>query len=352
MFGRFVAPCFSCAFNIGTNDVSINVGNATEEDVGNCIDGIVWITQVFGDCVNSPRKMVGFVIGFVSLVFWLLPMIPQMIDHYRAKKCEGISVYFLLAWLCGDTCNMIGTLLTNQQSIQKITGAYFLSQDACILSQYIYYTVIYPKYRSRTPRKTSILVILPLLSACIFVVPLLSSDETSLSYSDSGTLLSPTSRKILVDNGDQTSSGLPDTTKSIIGYVLGICAAVVAFAARMPQLYRNRKRQTCEGLSLLMFTIIICANTTYGTSILLQSTGNVYIVEHLPWLVNSFICVITDTLVILQFFFYDFSLPGTKHRLITLMVLAKKSDAYFGFGMFVTILKIFYDTLWSSLDMS
>uniref|UniRef100_A0A914YSF2 Uncharacterized protein n=1 Tax=Panagrolaimus superbus TaxID=310955 RepID=A0A914YSF2_9BILA len=85
--------------------------------VVNCTNGIEWILNVFGDCVDTPIKLAGFIIGFISLILWIV----------------------------GDTCNMIGAILTNQQPLQKIIGVYYICQDVVLFSQYFYYTKVYPR---------------------------------------------------------------------------------------------------------------------------------------------------------------------------------------------------------------
>uniref|UniRef100_A0A0M3IJY8 PQLC2 n=1 Tax=Ascaris lumbricoides TaxID=6252 RepID=A0A0M3IJY8_ASCLU len=96
---------------------------------GNCTHGIKWILEVFAGCVDTNLKLCGFILGFVSLILWLLPLIPQLLQNYRTKKCEGLSIFFLLFWMVGDSCNMTGAILTNQQPIQKIIGVYYILQS-------------------------------------------------------------------------------------------------------------------------------------------------------------------------------------------------------------------------------
>ncbi len=52
-----------------------------------------------------------------------------------------------------------------------------------------------------------------------------------------------------------------------VGYAIGSIAALCYFAGRIPQMYKNYKRKSLEGLSLTMFLIIISANLTYGMSV-------------------------------------------------------------------------------------
>ena len=44
---------------------------------------------------------------------------------------------------------MIGAMLTNQQPLQKIIGVYYICQDMVLLSQFAYYSKIYPRRGKR-----------------------------------------------------------------------------------------------------------------------------------------------------------------------------------------------------------
>uniref|UniRef100_A0A914QJ90 Uncharacterized protein n=1 Tax=Panagrolaimus davidi TaxID=227884 RepID=A0A914QJ90_9BILA len=126
--------------------------------VVNCTNGIEWILNVFGDCVDTHIKLAGFIIGFISLILWLVPLFPQLYENYTRKRCEAFSIFFLLFWIVGDTCNMIGAILTNQQPLQKIIGVYYICQDIVLFSQYFYYTKVYPR-RSLSPLMFYIIIV-------------------------------------------------------------------------------------------------------------------------------------------------------------------------------------------------
>jgi uncharacterized protein with PQ loop repeat len=57
----------------------------------------------------------------ISIVLWIVPMVPQLAENYRRKSCEGLSVGFLLFWIIGDSMNLLGAYLTRQLVVRKRT---------------------------------------------------------------------------------------------------------------------------------------------------------------------------------------------------------------------------------------
>ena len=86
--------------------------------------------------------------------------------------------------------------------------------------------------------------------------------------------------------------------------VLGYASAVAYLGARLPQIYKNWKDQSCEGLSLLFFILSLLGNFTYGIGILAHSTESQYIITNLPWLIGSFGTMVEDVTIFIQFHLY------------------------------------------------
>lgn len=71
--------------------------------------------------------------------------------------------------------------------------------------------------------------------------------------------------------------------------------------ARIPQIIKNQRERSCEGLSLLFFILSLLGNATYGAGILFHSTEKEYFITNLPWLIGSLGTMVEDAVIFLQF---------------------------------------------------
>jgi uncharacterized protein with PQ loop repeat len=108
------------------------------------------------------------------------------------------------------------------------------------------------------------------------------------------------------DNNNQESSG----EGGYLALLFGWGSAALYLGSRIPQLYKNWRLKSCEGLSIMMFLFSVFGNALFVASIFLNSTEHDYLVRNMPWWLGS-----TGTLV------FDFSVSVCAPLLLLLFDL-------------------------------
>ena len=75
--------------------------------------------------------------------------------------------------------------------------------------------------------------------------------------------------------------------ESTLGQTLGWISGITYVVSRIPQLIKNIKRKSTEGLAKMLFVCAVAGNLTYGISIFVHPGGKEYLMESLPWLIGS-----------------------------------------------------------------
>lgn len=84
---------------------------------------------------------------------------------------------------------------------------------------------------------------------------------------------------------------------SIGGYILGWIAAVLSILARIPQILKNKRRKSTDGLSVYMFLLLILGNFTFCLSVLLFCSQPYIILLRLPWAFSALGSILLDIVV-------------------------------------------------------
>jgi uncharacterized protein with PQ loop repeat len=84
---------------------------------------------------------------------------------------------------------------------------------------------------------------------------------------------------------------------STLGQIFGWGCAVLYLGSRIPQVVKNFRRKSTDGLSLLFFLFACLGNITYVLSILSLSLDARYLFVNLSWLVGSAGTLMLDALV-------------------------------------------------------
>ncbi|KAF9306807.1 hypothetical protein BGZ74_003055 [Mortierella antarctica] len=107
------------------------------------------------------------------------------------------------------------------------------------------------------------------------------------------------------------STEKPGTYDSIMPLVFGWGSAALYLGSRVPQIYKNWRLQSCEGLSMFMFLFSVMGNGLYVASIFLNSTERTYLIRNMPYWLGSTGTLIFDFTIFTQFYVYRHNQPLT-----------------------------------------
>ncbi|XP_075407538.1 lysosomal amino acid transporter 1 homolog [Tenrec ecaudatus] len=263
----------------------------------------LWIWDVFGECAQDSWDEASVGLGLVSILCFAGSTFPQYIKACKAGNMDqALSLWFLLGWLGGDSCNLIGSFLADQLPLQTYTAVYYVLADLLMMTLYFHY-----KYKNRTsllsaPINAALLLI---LGTTAFSAPLLSKPKPVAAPGEAFQ-----GRKLL----SMEPGSKPFTRTEIIGFAIGSVSSVLYLLSRLPQIRTNFLRKSTQGISYSLFALVMLGNLLYGLSVLLknpevgQSEGS-YLLHHLPWLVGSLGVLLLDSIISVQFLVYRNASP-------------------------------------------
>uniref|UniRef100_A0A3Q4HQZ5 Lysosomal amino acid transporter 1 homolog n=1 Tax=Neolamprologus brichardi TaxID=32507 RepID=A0A3Q4HQZ5_NEOBR len=249
-----------------------------------CPNGSKWVWEGLGECAQDARDMASVYLGLLSILCFLVSSFPQYYNSWKSGNMDqALSIWFLLLWLGGDSCNLIGSFLADQLPLQQYTAIYYVAADLIMLGMYTYYKL-----------------------------------KNKASQGDFTQLPDVGPHKEIISSGFRSRSLLstssPFTTKEIIGFCIGSVSSVLYLCSRGPQIYTNFKRKSTQGVSYFLFALVILGNTTYGLSVLLKNPDlgqdeSSYMIHHVPWLIGSLGTLSLDLIISVQFLMYRNAQP-------------------------------------------
>ncbi|KAF9738657.1 hypothetical protein PMIN06_001931 [Paraphaeosphaeria minitans] len=301
----------------------------------------------YGQHLTTHEALSG-VFGSISLASWIFLLVPQLIENYRQSSADGISLAFLAVWFIGDVTNLIGALWAQLVPTVSALAVYFCFADLILIAQCVYYN---DKNARRAARKASTRsedsVEQPLLGRRDSSNVGLPGSHTRRRSSAASASASARERRrrasslpSLVEEGEARGGAWAKNVASIVGVcavgaagwaiawkagvwvptpehgaspsdpepdtplgasVLGYASAVCYLGARIPQIVKNQRERSCEGLSLLFFILSLLGNATYGAGILFHSLEKEYFLTNLPWLIGSLGTIVEDVVIFIQF---------------------------------------------------
>ena len=254
------------------------------------------------------------IFGSISLASWIFLLVPQLIENYNNGNADGISLTFLFIWFVGDVTNLAGAAWAKLVPTVIALAVYFCFADAVLITQCLYYNAL-----NKKPGKEGGLADGLPNGAPTEQEPLLPSNapnapkhkrglsdvrEDNMGLPGSRRRSSAASRRRTTSNPQQrrdslsrileeptkTSAWIKNTVSVIaiiaagtagwaiawktgawrpapvgqegddsgtpIGAeILGYASAVCYLGARIPQIIKNQRDRSCDGLSLLFFLL-------------------------------------------------------------------------------------------------
>ncbi|XP_061913328.1 lysosomal amino acid transporter 1 homolog [Entelurus aequoreus] len=267
-----------------------------------CPNGSAWVWEGLGECAQDGRDMASIYLGLLSILCFMMSSLPQYYSSCKTGNMDSaLSIWFLLLWLGGDTCNLVGSFLADQLPLQTYTAVYYVLADLMMLAMYLY-------YKTRNKMEESRRVFHLVGVACVLGFTTGFTDLPGWGAARQEVMSSQYTGRTLLSNTN-LAAVRSFTPKEIVGFSIGSVSSVLYLFSRLPQMYTNFQRKSTEGVSYFLFALVILGNTTYGLSVLLKNPDqgqgeNSYVIHHLPWLVGSLGTLSLDLCISFQFFLY------------------------------------------------
>ncbi|KAI0535611.1 PQ loop repeat-domain-containing protein [Xylaria digitata] len=306
--------------------------------------------------LNLDVEAISGICGSISIAAWVVVFSPQIIENFRRRSADGLSVQFIIAWLLGDVFNVLGAVFQGVLPTMLILAIYYTIADIVLLGQCFYYKGFTWKDDAAPPKPSNGHA----TSAPTESTGLLSDYFSQRERRGSGwSHLSPavpmtpeqpatppptpTKRQAFLWNSVAIlmvcaagilgwflsrgySSHKPTTpvddfpALDLWGQIFGWLCAILYLGSRLPQLLLNFRRKSTEGISILFFLFACLGNLTYVLSIFAYDPvchetkcrpGEAsriygkYILVNASWLAGSLGTLFLDLSIFAQFFIYD-----------------------------------------------
>ncbi|KAI8047590.1 PQ loop repeat-domain-containing protein [Gilbertella persicaria] len=277
-----------------------------------------WINSVLGICIHSYLNALSVFLGYLSIFCWLNAQIPQVMKNYKLRSADGLSLYLLYFWLAGDLGNMLSCILNSQLPFQIYLATYFVSTDLILLFQYFYYGKgdlqcseddwkINTFDQLANDEESSALIHENTLELTKTMedITSVSSKYGSVSNTKTSTML----MGVLLFGWNFGShpmvSALSTENPVTFGWTLAWICNSLYLLSRIPQIYKNFKRHSTQGLSLALFFFAVSGNVTYALSILAHPGHTAEtLMQSLPYLFGSLGTLFLDAIIFGQFLHY------------------------------------------------
>ncbi|KAF2035430.1 PQ-loop-domain-containing protein [Setomelanomma holmii] len=287
-----------------------------------------------GSLPLTTNEALSGVFGSISLASWIFLLVPQLIENYKQGSADGISLAFLTVWFIGDITNLAGALWAGLVPTVIALAIYFCFADLILISQCVYYNLKNSRRSRKASTRSSDSVEAPLLGrrdSSNIGLPGSHRRDSQASRRRRASSL-PTIADVEAGGREWMKNALSIVGVCVVGaagwaiawktgvwepqptvddsagtdmalgaQILGYASAVCYLGARIPQIIKNQRDKSCDGLSLLFFMLSLLGNATYGAGILFHSQEKEYLLTNLPWLIGSLGTMVEDVTIFIQF---------------------------------------------------
>ncbi|OKL64672.1 hypothetical protein UA08_00322 [Talaromyces atroroseus] len=88
---------------------------------------------------NIDIEALSGILGSISIACWVVVFSPQIIENFRRRSADGLSLLFIVVWLAGDVFNILGAVLQGVLPTMIILAIYYTLADIVLLGQCLYY---------------------------------------------------------------------------------------------------------------------------------------------------------------------------------------------------------------------
>ncbi|KAH6624559.1 PQ loop repeat-domain-containing protein [Chaetomium sp. MPI-SDFR-AT-0129] len=89
--------------------------------------------------LNLDVEAISGICGSISIACWVVVFSPQIIENFRRRSAEGLSIQFVVVWLLGDVFNILGAVLQGVLPTMLILAIYYTIADIVLMAQCFYY---------------------------------------------------------------------------------------------------------------------------------------------------------------------------------------------------------------------
>ncbi|KAI0260253.1 PQ-loop-domain-containing protein [Gloeopeniophorella convolvens] len=264
--------------------------------------------------MTSASDALSGIFGWISIATWVVVYSPQIYENFSLKSGEGLSVAFVVIWLVGDLCNLVGASMAGLLPTVIILAAYYTLCDTVLLMQIYYYRWLNSKDRDAAGH----LEARPEVEAGEETPLLLASTDAQNAEKErslkrhvleyAGMILCLVAAGIVAWAISEKVQGAeeeprPEEKVEWKSQLMGYSSAVLYLGSRVPQIVKNFETK-CRGLSPGLFVFGIMGNLTYALSICVSSMEADHLIANASWLAGSTLTIGLDVFVLGQFVYY------------------------------------------------